>query len=416
MDIDLLTNQNILLAISGGIAAYKCPELTRRIKDRGANVRVVMTSAATAFITPLTMQAVSANPVSEHLLDPAFEAAMGHIELAKWADLIVVAPASADIIARINAGMANDLATTLILASAAPVAIVPAMNQQMYLSKATQDNLANLSKRGVITWGPAQGEQACGDVGPGRMLEPIALVDLIEQQFTPSEQPQAILRGVTVTITAGPTREALDPVRFISNHSSGKMGYAIAQAALELGANVNLISGKVNIQAPEGVKFSSVDSALQMHEAALRLAPTSDIFIACAAVADYRPADIATDKIKKSADTMTVTLIKNPDIVADVANLSQNRPFTVGFAAETQNIEAYAKGKMQRKKLDIICANNVATAGQGFNADANALSVFYRNDDNGDDITSTELPLADKKVLARTLVELITHQFKQAGK
>ena len=418
----MLNNQNILLVISGGIAAYKCAELTRRLKDRAANVRVVMTEAAKAFITPLTMQAVSANPVSDDLLDPSAEAAMGHIELAKWADLIIVAPASADIIARITAGMANDLATTLILASAAPLAIAPAMNQQMYRAAATQDNLATLANRNVSIWGPAQGEQACGDVGPGRMLEPMQLVELIcEKANKPLTTANNTLNGITVTITAGPTREAIDPVRFISNHSSGKMGYAIAAAAFKLGANVNLISGKVSQSlsknlsksASQSIKLTSVDSALQMHQAALALAPSSDIFIACAAVADYRPVDVADEKIKKSADTMTITMIKNPDIVADVAALTDNRPFTVGFAAETQNVAAYAKDKMQRKKLDMICANNVATSGQGFNADANALSVFHQ--DPGQPIAVNELPLADKTVLAQSLIELIiTHYKKQA--
>lgn len=399
----MLKNRNILLAISGGIAAYKCAELTRRLKDSGADVRVVMTNAAKAFITPLTMQAVSANPVADDLLDPAFEAAMGHIELAKWADLIVVAPATADIIARINAGMANDLVTTLILASSAPLAIAPAMNQQMYRAAATQENLANLTRRGVKIWGPAQGEQACGDVGPGRMLEPMALVGLVEQQFAAKT-----LTGLTVTITAGPTREAIDPVRFISNHSSGKMGYAIAEAAMALGAKVNLISGKVSLKASNGIDVSAVDSALQMHKAALALAPASDIFIACAAVADYRPADISEQKIKKSADSMTVSMIKNPDIVADVAALTDNRPFTVGFAAETENVEEHAKGKMQRKKLDMICANDVAASGQGFNADDNALTVFWQ--DQGD-ISSQALGLSNKSVLAHSLLELVVNHY-----
>ncbi|MFT4923969.1 MAG: phosphopantothenoylcysteine decarboxylase/phosphopantothenate--cysteine ligase [Phenylobacterium sp.] len=407
----MLTNQNILLAISGGIAAYKCAELTRRLKERGANVRVVMTTAAKAFITPLTMQAVSGNPVSDDLLDPAAEAAMGHIELAKWADLIVVAPASADVIARITAGMANDLLTTVILASAAPLAIAPAMNQQMYHAAATTANLATLAKRQVKIWGPAQGEQACGDIGPGRMLQPMELVDCIEQHFTKTASTPASdsLKALTITITAGPTREALDPVRFISNHSSGKMGYAIAQAAASMGATVNLISGKVNLKTPECISVTDVDSALQMHQAALALAPKSDIFIACAAVADYRPADIASEKIKKSADTMTITMVKNPDIVADVAGLSTNRPFTVGFAAETQNVEAYATGKMQRKKLDMICANNVATTGQGFNADDNALSVFWPE---GESVKCHELPLADKTALAQSLIALIAVRYR----
>lgn len=398
----MLIKQNILLAVSGGIAAYKCAELTRRLKEHGANVRVVMTDGAKAFITPLTMQAVSANPVSDDLLDPAAEAAMGHIELAKWADLILVAPATADVIARINAGMANDLLTTVILASAAPLAVAPAMNQQMYRAQATQDNITNLSKRGVKVWGPAQGEQACGDVGPGRMLEPMELVNLVGQHFTPQNEA---LCGITVTITAGPTREPLDPVRFISNHSSGKMGYAIAQAAINAGATVNLISGKVALQPPEQANIHPVDSALDMHKSALSLAPQSDIFIACAAVADYRPDTVAGQKIKKSGETMTITMVKNPDIVADVAALTEDRPFTVGFAAETQDVERYAKDKMQRKKLDMICANDVAVSGQGFNADTNALSVFWQG---GSEI----LPLTDKKQLGQSLIALIMSLYK----
>ncbi len=398
----MLTDKNILLAISGGIAAYKCAELTRRLKERGANVRVIMTEGAKAFITPLTLQAVSGHPVSDDLLDPAAEAAMGHIELAKWADLMLVAPASADVIARINAGLANDLLTAVVLATAAPLAVAPAMNRQMYANPATQSNIANLSKRGALIWGPASGEQACGDIGPGRMLEPMALVTLLEQHFSTKQ----ILTGVTVTITAGPTREALDPVRYISNHSSGKMGYAIAKAALALGATVKLISGKVAIDVPQGAEVIDIESALDMHQAAMTLAPQSDIFIACAAVADYRCADIATQKIKKAGDSMTVTLVKNPDIVADVAQLKENRPFTVGFAAETQDVEQYAREKMQRKSLDMICANNVATPGQGFNTEHNALDVFWHGGQHS-------LPLSDKTQLGKDLLELIVQHYSK---
>lgn len=417
----MLTDQNILLAISGGIAAYKCAELTRRLKERGANVRVVMSQAAKAFITPLTMQAVSGNPVSDDLLSTAAEAAMGHIELAKWADLIVIAPATADIIARITAGMANDLLSTVVLASAAPLAIAPAMNQQMFRAAVTRQNLASLATRGIKIWGPAEGAQACGDIGPGRMLEPMALVAQIERHCLQcstlddnSEHDAQPLAGLTLAITAGPTREAIDPVRFISNHSSGKMGYAIAAVAAEQGAKVHLISGKVSLAVPQGITLSGVDSALQMHQAALAAAPAADIFIACAAVADYRPANVAADKIKKSADTMTINMVKNPDIVADVAALSVDRPFVVGFAAETQNLEHYAKDKMQRKKLDMICANNVATGGQGFNADDNALTVFFRPaGEEKSAIGSETLPLANKKALAQSLVGLIIKQYNQ---
>lgn len=401
----MLTDKNILLAISGGIAAYKCAELTRRLKDRGANVRILMTEGAKAFITPLTMQAVSGYPVSDDLLDPAAEAAMGHIELAKWADLMLVAPASADVIARINAGLANDLLTTVVLATSAPLVVAPAMNQQMYANIATQENLAKLKRKGIELWGPASGEQACGDVGPGRMLEPMELVERTEKHFTDKNR----LAGTSLTITAGPTREALDPVRYISNHSSGKMGYAIAKAALAMGAEVNLISGKVALTAPPGANLVSVDSALQMHDAAIELAQESDIFIACAAVADYRPVDVAEQKIKKAGDTMTVTMVKNPDIVADVAALTQNRPFTVGFAAETTDVEQYARDKMKRKSLDMICANNVATEGQGFNAEQNALEVFWPDG-------NISLGLKEKSQLGRELVELIVQHYSSAKK
>ena len=395
-----VANKNILLILSGGIAAYKMPEYVRRIKEQGANVKVVMTKGAKAFITPLTMQAVSAEPVAEDLLDPSAEAAMGHIEFAKWADLVVVAPASANIIAQMTAGLAGDLATTLLLATPAPVVICPAMNQQMYANSATQENLATLKRRGIPIWGPAIGEQACGDVGAGRMIEPAEIVKLSLDFFTPHAQP---LAGKVITITAGPTREAIDPVRYISNHSSGKMGFAIAQAAADLGATVKLVTGPVNLATPENTERLDVISAEQMHQTALAQAVTSDIFIACAAVADYRPQAIAEQKIKKSADDMTITMVKNPDIVADVAALSKHRPFVVGFAAETQDVEHYARDKMQRKKLDMICANDVSIQGQGFNSEQNALKVFWPNG-------SKDLPLNDKLSLAQDLLVLVLQQ------
>ena len=392
---------NILLIISGGIAAYKMPEYVRRIKEHGANVKVVMTTGAKSFITPLTMQAVSGEPVAEDLLDPSAEAAMGHIEFAKWADLIVVAPASANMIAQINAGLAGDLATTLLLATPAPIAICPAMNQQMYANPATQQNLKSLQNRGVSIWGPASGEQACGDVGFGRMIEP---AEIVENTLTHFASKQPFFAGKTITITAGPTREAIDPVRYISNHSSGKMGFAIAQAAQALGAEVNLISGPVNLPTPQGVHRIDVISAQQMHEQAMKAATHSDIFIACAAVADYRPDVVAQQKIKKTQqDDMTVTMIKNPDIVSDVAALKEDRPFVVGFAAETQDVEQYAKDKMTRKNLDMICANDVSISGQGFNSDQNALKVYYYNG-------SKDLPLNNKEQLAFDLLQIIDQQ------
>lgn len=398
--MQILQGKKILLGISGGIAAYKTPELVRRLKDQGADVRVVMTEGAKAFITPLTLQAVSANAVSDSLLDTQAELAMGHIELAKWADLVLIAPATADLIAKIAAGMASDLLTTLCLATSAPIAIAPAMNQQMWHNLATQANIKTLSDRHFHLFGPASGEQACGDVGFGRMLEVNELVELITTLAINEQAKQTqSLAGQNWLITAGPTREAIDPVRYISNHSSGKMGFAIAQAAQALGANVTLISGPVSIATPKHCEKLAVNSAQEMHQQALALAPEADIFVACAAVADYRIDHIADEKIKKSSDTMQLNLIKNPDIVADIAAM-KNKPFTVGFAAETQDVEHYARDKLQRKNLDMIAANNVATSGQGFNSDNNALTVFTEHD-------KTSLPLTSKQQLAQQLVECI---------
>ncbi|WCP79451.1 bifunctional phosphopantothenoylcysteine decarboxylase/phosphopantothenate--cysteine ligase CoaBC [Vibrio harveyi] len=369
-----LAGKKILLGISGGIAAYKCAELTRRLIERGAQVQVVMTKAAKEFITPLTMQAVSGRPVSDSLLDPAAEASMSHIELAKWADLVLLAPATADLIARMSAGMGNDLLTTLVLATDSPIAVSPAMNQQMYRNVATQENIATLARRGMHIWGPAAGEQACGDIGPGRMLEPMQLVGLCEQFFQPK-----LLAGKSVLITAGPTREAIDPVRYISNHSSGKMGFALANAAAQLGAKVTLISGPVSLNTPAGVERINVASAQEMHAAVTTHAPNHDAFISCAAVADYRPENVASQKLKKTEnnDQMTINMVKNPDIVATVANMTEQRPFTVGFAAETNDVATYARGKLVKKNLDMICANDVSVEGQGFNSNDNAITLFW---------------------------------------
>ncbi|EPN8225578.1 MULTISPECIES: bifunctional phosphopantothenoylcysteine decarboxylase/phosphopantothenate--cysteine ligase CoaBC [Vibrio] len=369
-----LAGKKILLGISGGIAAYKCAELTRRLIERGAQVQVVMTKAAKEFITPLTMQAVSGRPVSDSLLDPAAEASMGHIELAKWADLVLLAPATADLIARMSAGMGNDLLTTLVLATDSPVAVSPAMNQQMYRNIATQENIATLARRGMHIWGPAAGEQACGDVGPGRMLEPMQLVHLCEQFFQPK-----LLEGKSILITAGPTREAIDPVRYITNHSSGKMGYALASAAAQMGAKVTLVSGPVSLNTPVGVERINVSSAQEMHEAVMTHANRHDAFISCAAVADYRPQTIASQKLKKTEDNdeMVINMVKNPDIVASVAAMTAKRPFTVGFAAETNDVETYARGKLTKKNLDMICANDVSVAGQGFNSNDNAITLYW---------------------------------------
>ncbi|MGJ8692068.1 MAG: bifunctional phosphopantothenoylcysteine decarboxylase/phosphopantothenate--cysteine ligase CoaBC [Thalassotalea sp.] len=369
-----LQGKKILLGLTGGIAAYKAPELVRRLKDQGADVRVVITASAKEFVSTLSLQAVSTHPVHDSLLDPAAELAMGHIELAKWADLLLIAPATANTIAKITHGLADDLLTTVYLATDAPIAIAPAMNQQMWHNQATQENLATLTRRNIAIWGPASGEQACGDVGLGRMIDVPEIIEYTKAFF--STKPTNELAGQHWLITAGPTREAIDPVRYISNHSSGKMGYAIAQAAQKLGANVTIISGPVTITPPQDCNIIKVNSALEMHQQALALAESADVFVACAAVADYRVVDIAEHKIKKTNDDkLQINLIKNPDIVADVANLN-HKPFTVGFAAETQDVEQYAKGKLVRKKLDMIAANNVAKQGQGFNSEDNALVVY----------------------------------------
>lgn len=393
-----LTNKKIVLGISGGIAAYKCAELVRRLKEHGCSVKVVMTESAKHFITPLTMQAVSGEMVADSLLDPSAEAAMGHIEFAKWADLILVAPATSNIIAKMAAGIADDLLTTLLLATPAKVAIAPAMNQQMYAHPATQANLATLKARNVLIWGPGKGEQACGDIGAGRMLEPHELVALCIAK----EQPQ-LLAGKTITITAGPTREAIDPVRFISNHSSGKMGYALAEAALLLGAKVNLISGPVTIKAPAGVNLINIESADQLLNESLNYALRSDAFIGCAAVADYRAATVAAQKMKKQGDELTLTLVKNPDVIAHIANLQQNRPYTVGFAAETQNVANYAKGKLKNKNLDMICANDVSQSDLGFNSDNNALTLYWHNE-------QLELPTNSKTAIALTVIQQLAQR------
>ena len=389
-----LTDKRIVLGISGGIAAYKSADLVRRLKERGAEVRVVMTNAAREFITPLTLQAVSANPVSDSLLDPAAEAAMGHIEFAKWADLVLVAPASASLLARVAAGMADDLLTTLILATNAPIALAPAMNQQMYRAPATTANLATLQSRGFLLWGPAAGEQACGDVGPGRMLEPLELAALAAQQLGPKP-----LAGKTLVLTAGPTREALDPVRYLSNHSSGKMGFALASVARQLGAEVTLISGPVSLATPPGVKRIDVTSAQQMHDAALDAAAACDIFIGCAAVADYRPVLSHGQKIKKDAERLTVEMVKNPDIISTIAQLAARPAMVVGFAAETQDVTRYGRDKLVRKGLDLIAANAVGE-GLAFGQDDNQLTLISADGEH-------VLPKASKTELARQMLTLL---------
>lgn len=402
-----LAGKKILLGVSGGIAAYKAPELVRRLRDRGAEVRVMMTEGAKAFITPLSLQAVSGYPVFDDLLDPAAEAAMGHIELAKWADLIILAPATADLIARVTAGMANDLVTTSCLATAAPIAVVPAMNQQMYRAAVTQQNLQTLHARGLLIWGPDSGSQACGDVGPGRMLDPLQIVDHAVQWASPVND----LQHINIMITAGPTREALDPVRYLTNKSSGKMGFSIATAAAKRGANVTLVAGPVNLTTPTGVKRIDVTTALEMQSAVMGKIGQQHIFIASAAVADYRAAEIAAEKIKKQGgdDNVTLQLIKNPDIVAGVAALQEGRPFVVGFAAETQNVEEYARQKRVRKNLDLICANDVAKAGQGFDSDTNALHLFWQEGEK-------HLPLSDKSLLGQQLLDEIVSRYDEKNR
>ena len=396
-----LCNKRILLGITGGIAAYKAAELVRELRKAKAEVRVVMTTAAQEFMTPLTLQALSGNPVHYSMLDPEAEAGMGHIELARWADIILVAPASADFIARLTQGMGNDLLTTLCLASDAPLAICPAMNQAMWRDEMTQANLQrliDLKGKKFHSFGPADGEQACGDIGPGRMLEPSLIAQQCAKLFISKS-----LSGLDVVITAGPTREAIDPVRFISNHSSGKMGYALAEAARDAGARVTIISGPVRLEAPEKVNVTQVESASEMLAASLEQQKNCDIFIAAAAVADYRPLQVAQQKIKKSGEQMQMALIKNPDIVATIAQL-ENKPFVVGFAAETQDVETYARGKLEKKNLNMIIANDVSNAAIGFNSDSNAVTVFWGENQQ-------DFPRMAKSALANDLIELIAHQY-----
>ncbi len=368
-----LSQKKILLGLTGGIAAYKVADLCRQLVKAGADVRVVMTSGAKAFISPLTLQALSGNAVHDDLLDPNAEAAMGHIELAKWPDLIVIAPASADFIARAMAGMADDLLATLYLATAKPIALVPAMNQQMWANTATQDNISLAKKRGLQIWGPASGEQACGDVGLGRMIEPFEIAQKVDEFF--NHKP---LKGQHWVLTAGPTVEKIDPVRYLTNRSSGKMGYAIAQAAANLGAKVILISGPVSLACPLNVERVSVESAEQMLAAVKEAVANADIFLACAAVSDYRAKQSSDRKMKKQDDNgLQLELVQNPDILKWAANEADC--YCVGFAAETDNLEEYAKAKMQRKGIEMICANDVSRSDIGFGSDYNELAVFYQN-------------------------------------
>jgi phosphopantothenoylcysteine decarboxylase/phosphopantothenate--cysteine ligase len=391
------SQRRILLGVGGGIAAYKSVDLVRRLRERDFDVRVVMTKAATAFVGPLSFQAVSGQPVRTDLLDPAAEAGMGHIELARWADWLLIAPATADLMARLAHGIADDLLTTLALASAAPLILAPAMNQQMWRHPATQANLASLRAHGAQILGPAVGDQACGDQGPGRMLEPLQIAEAIAAaNVTP-------LTGVPILVTAGPTREPLDPVRYLGNRSSGRMGYALASALGALGARVVLISGPCALTPPPVAEFVQVETALQMHAAVLVRVAECRIFVATAAVADYRPAQPAEGKIKKGVETLEVVLVRNPDILAEVAALP-DPPFTLGFAAETDRVEEYARGKLVSKRLDMIAANQVGGSRGGFEREENALLVLW---DGG----RRALPMMSKVELARELALMLAERY-----
>lgn len=394
-----LSGRRIVLGITGGIAAYKMPDLVRRLKDYGADVRCVITQGGQAFITPLTLQAVSGNPVHHDLLDPAAEAAMGHIELAKWADFVLIAPASANTIAQLAHGHAPDLLTTLCLATSAPVAVAPAMNQQMWAHPAVQANCALLQSRGVTVITPASGAQACGDVGAGRLPEPLELREAVTELLTATSNE---LAGKHLVITAGPTREAIDPVRYLSNHSSGRMGFALAAAAQRMGAHVTLVAGPCQLPTPTGVTRIDVVSAEQMNAAVMGVIAEADIFIGCAAVADYRPTHVADNKIKKDNDAMHIALVKNPDILANVAALA-TAPFTIGFAAETNDVAHYAQGKLQRKKLNMIAANDVSDTSIGFNSEDNAMLLFWRDTNNT--VQQQALARASKSAIAQQILQ-----------
>ena len=399
-------NKNIVLGVSGGIAAYKSAELVRLLRKQGAEVRVVMTQSAMEFISPLTFQALSGNPVYSELLDADAENAMGHISLARWADLVIIAPATANLIAKLSHGLADDLLSTLYLAATCPVYVAPAMNQAMWNKAVTQENIEKLVAHGVIIIGPEQGDQACGETGFGRMSEPgdicKRLIHALEFQ---NQSIAQCLQGLKLLISAGPTREPLDPVRYITNRSSGKMGYALANAALKAGAEVTLVSGSVTLTAPANSELVKVETAAQMYEAVMSRASEHDIYIGAAAVADYSPATMEPEKIKKQEEQTTIILQKTKDILAEVAKLDK-RPFTVGFAAETHDLEAYARDKLARKKLDMIAANWVGRELGGFDSEQNALHVFWENGEK-------TLAMTDKTHLAEQLIRLIAERFNE---
>jgi phosphopantothenoylcysteine decarboxylase / phosphopantothenate---cysteine ligase len=390
-----LGGQRILLGVSGGIAAYKAADLVRRLLDAGAEVRVVMTEGAQHFVTATTFQALSGQPVRTSLWDAAAEAAMGHIELARWATRIVVAPASADVIARLAQGVADDLLTTLCLASEAPVALVPAMNRVMWANAATQANVTTLAGRGLSILGPADGDQACGEIGSGRMLEPLQVVAALAALATPR-----LLAGRKVLISAGPTFEDLDPVRFLGNRSSGKMGFALAAMAAQMGAQVTLVAGPVSLSTPTGVQRVNVRRAAQMREAVLAALPGQDVYIGAAAVADYMPVQTQAQKIKKTGETLTVELVRTSDILAEVAVHAARPALVVGFAAETHDLDTYARDKLVRKRVDLIAANDVAAQGIGFESEDNALAVF-------DAAGRTDIARGPKAQVASALLALV---------
>ncbi|MCW8962894.1 MAG: bifunctional phosphopantothenoylcysteine decarboxylase/phosphopantothenate--cysteine ligase CoaBC [Gammaproteobacteria bacterium] len=398
--MNFLPGKRVLLGVTGGIAAYKSAELTRLLVKAGADVRVVMTDGAKAFVTPLTYQALSGNPVHHELLDETAEAGMGHIELAKWADRILIAPASANFIARLRQGMASDLLSTLCLASSAPILVAPAMNQQMWSNAQTQENVASLEQRGIHILGPDIGDQACGDFGAGRMLEPADLLQHLNLSFS-----SQLLGGLNVMITAGPTREAIDAVRFISNRSSGKMGFAIASAAREAGANVTLVTGPVSLQTPEGITRINVETAEQMGQCVLDQLADQHILIGSAAVADYVPSNSFQGKLKKSSQQLSIELTPTLDIMREVGGMT-DRPFTVGFAAETDNIKTYAQEKRRSKNMDMIAANQVGVPESGFEVDTNSLDIYWANGEQ-------HLALAHKTKIARQLVEVISRQYRE---
>jgi len=391
---------NIVLGITGGIAAYKAPDLVRRLRERGAEVQIVMTASAEEFVTATALQAVSGRPIRSNLWDKEAEAAMSHIELARWADIVLIAPATAEVMARIVSGAAPDLLTTICLATEAPIALAPAMNHVMWNNPATQSNRDVLENRGIHILGPGTGSQACGEIGAGRMLEPETIAATVCGLSV--GKGKGLLEGKSVIVTAGPTREPIDPVRYITNRSSGKMGYAIARAAAAQGANVVLISGPVSLPAPPGMEVHHVNTAQEMYDVTHEHIANADIFVAAAAVADYRPAKTEQQKIKKDKETSNIDLVRCPDILTSVTALRMP-PFTVGFAAETEKVEDYARSKLEKKKLDMIVANQVGDD-RGFDHDENALNVLWQNG-------TKEFPKAAKAELARDLIELIAERY-----